>query len=495
MKIQTRAGGVAEIAADALIVPVFEGESPATPVLASIDAATGGLVAGLVESGELRGKRDSVVYLHAPSGLTARRLVLVGMGAREGDAAAQLDRAVSVGVRSLRGKPHGHIAVADRPELEAELFGEVASRAASMAAIDLAILKTEERDELKVDSVTLACEDGRADGIGRGATRGEIVAAGMRFARELGNAPANDLTPRVFAERVAAMADAEGLAVEVLDETRMQELGMGALLGVAKGSEEPPRLIVVSYEPEGGGSDDDVLTFVGKGLTFDSGGISIKPREGMEWMKYDMCGGAAVAGAMLSVARLRPARRIVGYIGAVENMPSGKAYKPGDVLRSYLGKTIEVLNTDAEGRLVLADVLAYAIERGATRIVDLATLTGACVIALGNVFAAVMGNDQAWTDEVLEASRRGNEKLWQLPMDKAYREQIRSDIADIKNLGGRTAGTITAGYFLREFVGSTPWAHMDIAGTAWVEDDRPDMAKGATGYGVPTLVELADPRG
>ena len=267
---------------------------------------------------------------------------------------------------------------------------------------------------------------------------------------------------------------------------------MGALLGVSRGSEEPARLIIVRYEPEEA-AGDDLLTFVGKGITFDSGGISIKPREGMEWMKYDMCGGAAVAGAMHAVAELKPNRRIMGIIAAAENLPSGKAIKPGDVLRSYSGKTIEVLNTDAEGRLVLCDALAYAIEQGATKIVDLATLTGACVIALGHVYAGLMGNDQAWTDEVLASGRRAGEKIWQLPLDKAYRELIRSDIADIKNLGGRSAGTITAGYFLREFVGNTPWTHIDIAGTAWVEEDRPDMARGATGFGVPTLVELAAP--
>ncbi len=267
---------------------------------------------------------------------------------------------------------------------------------------------------------------------------------------------------------------------------------MGALLGVARGSEEPARLIVLRYEPAKA-DDSEVLALVGKGITFDTGGISIKPREGMEWMKYDMCGGAAVLGAMRAIARLKPNRRVMGLVAAAENMPSGKAIKPGDVLRSYSGKTIEVLNTDAEGRLVLSDALTYAIEKGATRIVDLATLTGACVIALGHVYAGLMTNDQPWADGVLAAARSAGEKIWQLPLDKAYRELIRSDIADIKNLGGRTAGTITAGYFLREFVGSTPWVHLDIAGTAWVEEDRPDIARGATGFGVSTLVELVSP--
>jgi leucyl aminopeptidase len=284
LKIQTRAGGLKDVAADALLVPVFEGESPTDKILAELDAATGGLVAGLAESGELRAKRDAVVYLHRPGGLGAGRLVLVGMGAREGDVVAQLERAVSVGVRSLRGRRHASLAVADRPELDPERFGEAVVRAVAVAAVDLWICKTEERDELRVESLTVATAPDREEGVQRGVARGEIVAAGMNFARDLGNAPANDLTPRVFAERVSEMAAAEGLACEVLDETRMKEMGMGALIGVAKGSEEPPRLIVLTYEPAGGGEDDDVLTFVGKGLTFDSGGISIKPREGMEWM-------------------------------------------------------------------------------------------------------------------------------------------------------------------------------------------------------------------
>jgi leucyl aminopeptidase len=334
----------------------------------------------------------------------------------------------------------------------------------------------------------------REPDVRRGVERGAIVADAMNFARDLGNEPGDKMTPRILADRATESAKELGLGIEVLDEQRLKELGMGALLGVARGSEEPARLIVLEYQPATA-ADDEVLAFVGKGITFDTGGISIKPREGMEWMKYDMCGGAAVLGAMRAVAKLKPNRRVLGLVAAAENMPSGKAIKPGDVLRSYSGKTIEVLNTDAEGRLVLSDALTYAIEKGATRIVDLATLTGACVIALGHVYAGLMSNDQTWADAVLKAAGDSREKIWQLPLDKAYRELIRSDIADIKNLGGRTAGTITAGYFLREFVGSTPWVHLDIAGTAWVEDDRPDIARGATGFGVPTLVELVSPAG
>jgi leucyl aminopeptidase len=494
LKTDIRAAALKEISADVLIVPVFEGESPDDGPLAELDAALRGAVAALVNSGELRGRRDSITYLHAPTGLASGRLLVVGMGARDGDGGAQLRRAIGVAVRYMRGKRHASIAVADRAEVEPARYGQLVAEAVAIAAVDLSAYKTEDRDDLRVEETTVQTSQARAAEILRGVERGRLVADAMNVTRELGNEPGDRMTPAILAERAVGMARSHGLGYDVLDEDRMKELGMGAILGVSRGSEEPARLIVLSYEPEAP-AGDDLVALVGKGITFDSGGISIKPREGMEWMKYDMCGGAAVIGAMMAIAQLRPNRRVKGYVAASENLPSGKAIKPGDVLRSYSGKTIEVLNTDAEGRLVLCDALAYAIEHGATRIVDLATLTGACVIALGHVYAGVMGNDQTWVDGILASSREAGEKLWQLPLDRAYREQIRSDIADIKNLGGRAAGTITAGYFLREFVGNTPWAHLDIAGTAWVEDDRPDIARGATGYGVPTLVELVAPLG
>lgn len=492
MKIEVAAHSIKDSSADVLIFPLFEHDSPVDGTLAELNSALDGLIGSLAESGELHGRRDEVTYLHAPRGIKAGRLVLVGMGKRGGDLRESLRRAIMVGLRHLRGKKHSHVAVFDRGLCDGRQFGQVAAEAAIVGCVDLSAYKTRDRNDLHVETVTVVTTTERLPEVSAGVERGAIVADGMNFARDLGNEPGDKMTPRILAERALDLASTYGLKAEVLDETRMKELGMGALLGVARGSEEVPRLILLEYEPEDP-EDSSKMTFVGKAITFDSGGISIKPREGMEWMKYDMCGGAAVLGAMKAIAQLKPSRRVMGVVSSAENMPSGKAYKPGDVLRSYSGKTIEVLNTDAEGRLVLSDALAYAIERGATHIVDLATLTGACVIALGNVYAALMGNEQSWTDRVLSASRSAGEKIWQLPLDKAYRDLIRSDIADIKNLGGRMAGTITAGYFLREFVGNTPWTHMDIAGTAWVEDDRPNIARGASGFGVPTLVELAAP--
>jgi leucyl aminopeptidase len=271
----------------------------------------------------------------------------------------------------------------------------------------------------------------------------------------------------------------------------MKELGMGALLGVARGSDEPAKLIVLRYTPDEAepmGNDADVIAIIGKGITFDSGGISIKPAEGMEKMKYDMSGAAATLAAMRAIAQLKPRVNVIGVMPTSENMPSGRAYKPGDVLRAMSGKTIEVINTDAEGRLILADAISYARKLGATRIIDLATLTGAVSIALGPVNVAILGNDQPLVDEVRAAAREVGERFWQLPMDEDYRELIKSDIADIKNSAGRYAGTITAAYFLREFAEDTPWVHLDIAGTAWENERKPYMAKGPTGVAIRALI-------
>jgi leucyl aminopeptidase len=296
------------------------------------------------------------------------------------------------------------------------------------------------------------------------------------------------MTPTELARRATEMAQTFGLEIDVLDEARMKELGMGALLGVAQGSAEPAKLIVLSYTPAS--HSDETVAIVGKGITFDTGGISIKPADGMEKMKYDMAGGATTLGAMRAIAQLKPSVNVLGIVPATENMPGGRAQRPGDVVRSMAGKTIEVINTDAEGRLVLADALAYARKLGATKLVDLATLTGAVSIALGDVYVAVLGNNQDWIDTIIASGKSAGEKFWQLPLDPDYREQIKSEIADIKNVGGRKAGTITAAYFLREFVEETPWAHLDIAGTAWNDSTKPYLSTGPTGVGVRTLVRL-----
>ena len=324
----------------------------------------------------------------------------------------------------------------------------------------------------------------------RAMERGRVLGESSNMARELCNEPANVLTPSVFAERGAAIARDAGLTVEILDEDEIERLHMGLLLGVARGSAEPPRVIVMTHEPAGAPSAP-VLGLVGKGITFDTGGISIKPADGMERMKDDMAGGAAVIGAMRAISLLRAPIKVIGIVPASENMPGGRATKPGDILTGAGGKTVEVLNTDAEGRLILGDGLWYAQRLGATHLVDVATLTGACVVALGKVASGLFGQPETWVESVRRASARAGDRAWPLPLYDEYTEQLHSEIADLVNTGGRPAGACTAAIFLKEFAGELPWAHLDIAGTAWADEAKPWQPKGPTGVAVRTLAELA----
>jgi leucyl aminopeptidase len=317
-----------------------------------------------------------------------------------------------------------------------------------------------------------------------------IIAEAQNYARELVNEPGNRMTPTVLAGRARELASETGLECEVLDQDRMRQLGMGALLGVAQGSAEPPVLIVLRYKPAGGGGSGH-LGLVGKGVTFDTGGISIKPAEGMEKMKYDMAGGAAVLGAMRALAQLKPRLAVTALIPAVENMPGSRAQRPGDIVTTLDGKTVEVLNTDAEGRLILVDALTYARRLGCTHLIDAATLTGAIVIALGHFNVGLFTNNDSFCEKVLAAAQSEGEKLWRMPLDDEYREKLNSPFADIQNIGDRWGGAITAAAFLKDFVDQTPWVHLDIAGTAWLDEPKPFMAKGPTGVGVRTFVRLA----
>jgi leucyl aminopeptidase len=327
-------------------------------------------------------------------------------------------------------------------------------------------------------------------GVREAVERGHVLGDMSNEARTLANMPGNDLTPRIFAERAQAMAQAAGLGVEVLDEQKIASLKMGMLLGVARGSQEPPRLVVLKHDPPNA-VKGVVLGLVGKGITFDTGGISIKPADNMDKMKDDMTGGAAVICAMSAIARLKVPVRVVAVVPMTENMPGGKAFKPGDVLTSAAGKTVEIINTDAEGRLILGDGLWYARELGATHLVDVATLTGAVVVALGKTTTGLFGAPSEWVEAVHRASVRAGDRSWPLPVFDDYKDQIKSEIADFTNTGGRPAGAITAALFLKEFTGDLPWVHMDIAGTAWAEEAKPYQPKGATGVAVRTLVELA----
>jgi leucyl aminopeptidase len=321
--------------------------------------------------------------------------------------------------------------------------------------------------------------------------RGRILAEAQNFTRNLANEPANLLTPTGLAESARKMAADFSLECEVLDQDRMRQLGMGALLGVAQGSAEPPAMIILHYNPAAKPSSKDHLGLVGKGVTFDTGGISIKPADGMEKMRYDMAGGAAMLGAMRAIAQLKPAIPVTAIIPTVENMPGSRAQRPGDIVTSLAGKTIEVLNTDAEGRMILIDALTYAQRLGCTHLVDAATLTGAIVVALGFVNIGAFTNNQAFLDKLMAAAKAEGEKIWQMPIDEEYKEALKSDFADLHNIGGRPGGSVTAAMFLKDFVNDLPWVHLDIAGTAWLDDAKPYLAKGASGVGVRTFVRLA----
>jgi leucyl aminopeptidase len=328
-----------------------------------------------------------------------------------------------------------------------------------------------------------------AGGDPKAISQGTVIGESINWARNLINEPSNRKPPRIIAERAREMAVSVGLSAEVLDEQRIRDLKMGALLGVSQGSEEPPRVVVLKHT--GNPASSNMLAYVGKGVTFDSGGISLKPADGMEKMKYDMAGGATAMAALRTLALFNTPVNCMAVVPLAENMPSGRAQRPGDVVESMSGKTIEIINTDAEGRLILADALAYARHIGATHLVDLATLTGAARIALGPFRVGVMGNDQAFIDSFLASAKRAGEKMWQMPMDDEYRDLIKSTVADVANSGGRFAGMITAAKFLQEFVGDTPWVHLDIAGVAWNEEEKPYLPKGPSGVGMRSLVEFA----
>ena len=486
MQVELKAGRPEEIDTDALILISFEGGAEAHGEIA------GGWLKEIHASGEFSGKALEIALLHRPAGLKAKRLLVIGGGKREQFTPAEARNASAAAVRRLKGKAVRSVAIA---------LGDQSGEEFVSAAVEGAILGNFEPDRHKTDPkkhenpvknfAMVVSQD--SSGLRRGLERGRTLAEAQNFARELANEPPNRLTPLVLADHARKMAEENGLECEVLDQDRMRQLGMGALLGVAQGSAEPPALIVLRYKPSRAATSGDHLALIGKGVTFDTGGISIKPSEGMEKMKYDMAGGAAMIGAMRAIAQLKPAIPVTALIPAVENMPGSKAQRPGDIVTTLAGKTVEVLNTDAEGRLILIDAIAYALRLGCTHLIDAATLTGSIVVALGNINMGAFSNNEAFQTKLLNAAKAEGEKTWPMPMDEEYREMLKSPFADIPNIsGGRAAGSITAAMFLREFVDGKPWVHLDIAGTAWLDDSKPYMAKGPTGVGVRTFVRLAE---
>jgi leucyl aminopeptidase len=484
---------LAKIETDALVTYAFELEKPVDSALMALDAAMGGSISKLAASGELTGKMLEVTLLHFPQGLAAQRLLILGAGKKDRFGTVELRRLAGAAVRTLKAKQIKSLTFLVKEGDRSVEAAQAIVEGMILANFDSDKYKTDKKPGNEITAAAIAGweESSRGDA-DRGLDRGRLIGESQNFARELGNEPANRLTPRMLASRAEAMAREAGLSVDILDEKKIEELKMGALLSVAQGSVEPPRLIVVTYTPEKLKPEAPVLGLVGKAITFDTGGISIKPANDMEKMKYDMCGGAAMLGAMRAIARLKPSCKIIAVVPSSENMPDGRAQKPGDVQIAMTGKSIEVINTDAEGRLVLADAVAYAKQLGCTHLVDAATLTGAVVVALSNVNSGVFGSDQAFTDQLLASAKVAGEKMWPLPLDDEYREMIKSGIADIQNVGtGKGGGATVGAMFIKEFTGDTPWIHLDIAGTAWQDDVKPWAAKGATGVAVRTLVDLA----
>ncbi len=445
----------------------------------------------VLTTGEFKAEANETLLLHAPEGLAATRLLIVGLGkAAKADPHA-IRRAAGTAVRF--GKPRGIRSLAilvPEGSFDPTQSTRAIAEGAILADFDSDTYRTDRKDRsIKAVSVLVPpgvdkspAEAGHREGV--------IIAESQNFARTLINEPGNRMTPTILGQRAAEMAAETGLKCEVHSTDKLRDLKMGAFLSVAQGSDEPPALIVIQYEPESTSPDTPVMGLVGKGITFDTGGISIKPADNMEKMKYDMAGGAAMIGAMRAIARLKPAIKVIAVVCAAENMPSGKAVKPGDITFAMSGKSIEVINTDAEGRMVLADGLHYARELGATRLIDAATLTGAVAIALGQINAGVFANDDEAYQHFARALEISGEKFWRLPVEDEYRDQIRSSIADIQNTGlTRYGGATNAAMFLKEFVGDTPWLHLDIAGMAWQDAEKPWSAKGPTGVAVRSIVE------
>ncbi len=478
MDIKLEARRIADVEADAVIVIGFEGAAPAAPA--------GGQIQELYDSGEFTGKALEIAVLHRPAGMKAKRLAIAGGGDRGKFDSSELRKLSGAAVRSLKSKGVRSIALALDDPFRSDDFAAAAVEGAMLGDFENDRYKSDPaKKEKHLDSFALL------GGSQSAMDRGRVLAEAQNFSRSLADEPANVLTPTGLAERARQMAAEQGLDCEVLDRDRMRQLGMGALLGVAQGSAQPPAMIVLRYQPSAAPPSKDRLGLVGKGVTFDTGGISIKPSDGMEKMRYDMSGAAAVIGAMRAIAQLKPAVRVTGVIPAVENMPGSNAQRPGDIVTSLSGKTVEVLNTDAEGRMILIDALTYAQQLGCTHLVDAATLTGSIVVALGAIRAGAFTNNEAFLGKLLAAAGAEGEKMWQMPLDDEYKEALKSDFADLHNIGGRPAGSVTAAMFLRDFVGETPWIHLDIAGTAWLDEAKPYLAKGSTGVGVRTFVRLA----
>ena len=496
MKINVAVTDIISVDSPALVVNLFKGVNTPGGATGAVDRTMDGAISALIADGEITGKKGEMTLLHTLGRISPARVVVAGLGSPDEFDAEVVRRVSSEALRFLRrrgvcqavtiahGAGIGGLAPVEVGQAitEGSLLG--------LYRFDRYHSNGDDAEEGFVELTIAELDEGRAGMIREGVKRGQAMAEATMIARNLVNEPANIMTPTAMAEVARDVAEENGLGFEVLENADMKARGMGAFIGVAQGSEEPAKLIILTYDGDPGNPSNN-LGLIGKGITFDTGGISLKPAAGMESMKGDMAGGASVIAAMQAIAQLKPRINVTGMVAATENMPGGSAQRPGDVVTAMNGKTIEVINTDAEGRLVLADALCLARERGITRLVDIATLTGAMVTTLGKACTGVMGNDDGLIGDVIAAGKQTGEKFWQLPMFDEYKELIRSDVADMKNTGGRQAGSITAAFLIKEFVDGAAWAHLDIAGTSTSERAAGYQVKGATGTPSRTLAQLA----
>jgi leucyl aminopeptidase len=487
-RISAADAAVSAVEADLLVIPVAQDR--ARDAVGRFDAAVGGDLKGALDRGEFAGRPcETFGASVTDAGWRTRRVLFVGGGPRADLGAERCHRMAVVAVQAARNTHRARLAWADVEPgaIAAGARIETVAAGLTFGNFDNGVYKSRgDRPFFISEAIVVS---GAAEAA-NAAWRGRITGEAVNGARLLINEPANRLTPTGLAEKGAELARVPGIAAEILDEARIRDLNMGLLLGVARGSAEPPRVLVLRYEPTGL-PPGPTLGLVGKGITFDTGGLSLKAADGMERMKDDMAGGATVIAAVRAAALQQVPLRIMAVVPATENMPGGRATKPGDVLTSAAGLTVEVNNTDAEGRLVLGDALWYARRLGATHLIDVATLTGAVVVALGKLTTGLFGTPQPWVDHIREAAGRSGEKIWPMPLFEEYKDALKSEMADLINSPGRPAGSITAATFLKEFAGSGPWAHLDIAGTAWAEETKPWQPKGATGAMIRTLVEVA----
>ena len=491
MQVSTQTGSLKDSPAGALIVTLFEGVPSLSGPAAEIDTALGGAISRLISDGDVKGKKNEATPVHTLGQIPSPRVLVIGLGKRDAFDSQVLRNALAIGARYLRRFGAESFAAYADPSipLAPDICAQAIVEGAMLGLYRFTVHKKESEDEREVQEIVFVENDAsKTDAVGAGAERGRVSAEATNWARDMANEPANFMTPSDLADRARQVAQELGLECEVLERKDMEEMGMGAFLGVAQGSREPPKLIVLRYR--GSGSEAKTLGLVGKGITFDSGGISIKPSQGMQEMKADMAGGADVIAALRALAQLKAKVNVTAIVPATENMPGGSAQRPGDVVRAMNGKTIEVVNTDAEGRLILADALCYARKLGLSPVVDVATLTGAMSVILGKVAFGAMTNDAALFERIRRAADAAGEKVWELPLFDDYREKIDSEVADMKNVGNREAGAITGALFLKEFIEDTPWAHLDIAGVDQRDEVKGIFLKGSSGTVVRTLINL-----